>query len=183
MRRVLFLLPLLALGLLVPVALSPAPATGAQQESAATVSVTLDRSSAVAGPGERVRFTSTVRNEGGRALTGLIAHLNILSSDADVYVDPEDWSPRRTQYLDELGAGAEQVLEWDVRAVTSGPLVLYVAVSGPDTPIVTASGPLRMQVQGRRVVNSQNVLPLVAGVPAGVLALVGVAAIRRRRQT
>ena len=153
----------------------------ADNGGASAVTVQLDRATLAAGPGQRLRFTSTVRNVGPRPLSGLIAHLNILSSDPGVYVDPEDWSPRRTQYLDDLPPGEDVVLDWDVRAVTSGPLVLFVAVTGPKDDRVTASGPLRVRVEGRRVVNAENVLPLVMGMPAGVLVLLGLTRVRRRR--
>lgn len=175
---------LVAVVVLLAVALSgPAAAAPPRTDSggASPVTVELDRASLGAGPGQKIRFTSTVRNVGSRPLSGLIAHLNILSSDPKVYVDPEDWSPRRTQYLDELPPGKDVVLDWDVRAVTTGPLVLFVAVTGPKDDRVTASGPLRVRVEGRRVVNSENVLPLVMGMPAGVLVLLGLTRVRRRR--
>lgn len=184
MRRLLFTLLLVALFALTAPAASggTAPVRASTPASPSPISVTLDTEQLVAGPGERIHFSSTIRNDGSSRLAGLVAHLNILTTDPDVYVDPEDWSPRRTQYLGELGAGEQSVLEWDVRAVTSGPLILYVAVTDQESGTVTASGPLHMEVRGQREVNSQNVLPLVAGVPAGVLVLLGLTGVRRRRQ-
>lgn len=184
MRRLLFALVLVVLFALAPPGASgdTSPTAASSSTTQSSVSVTLDTEQLVAGPGERIHFTSTIRNGERGRLTGLVAHLNILTTDPDVYVDPEDWSPRRTQYLGELGAGEQRALEWDVRAVTSGPLVLYVAVTDPQAGTVTASGPLLLKVQGQRAVNSQNVLPLVAGVPAGVLVLLGLTGARRRRQ-
>lgn len=184
MRRLMRTLLLVALfALATPAASAETSPRGATSPSTRSpLSVTLDTEQLVAGPGERIHFSSTIRNDEGGELAGLVAHLNILTTDPDVYVDPEDWSPQRTQYLGELGAGEQSVLEWDVRAVTSGPLILYVAVTDPESGTVTASGPLHMEVRGQREVNSQNVLPLVAGVPAGVLVLLGLTGARRRRQ-
>lgn len=143
--------------------------------------VELDKEAIDAGPGERFTFQSTVRNTGDAPSSDLVAHLNILTTDPDVYVDPEDWSAQRTQYLDELPAGQATRLSWNVQAVTSGPLILYVAVTDPAADSVIASGPLQLTVAGQRVVDSGGALPLVTLMPAIVLALLGAALARRRR--
>lgn len=146
----------------------------------AELTVELDRSAVTAGPGQVVRVESTVRNTGSRTTSGLVAHLNVLTTDPGVYVDPEDWSPRRTQYLDTLPAGTGARLDWTVQAVTSGPIVVYVAVTDLAGDRVTVSGPLRMTVTGQRVVDAAGVAPLALWVPAGVLALLGAVLARRR---
>jgi len=151
-------------------------------DGATQVTVELDKQEIDAGPGQKIKFVSRVRNAGDQPLTGLIAHLNILSSDPDVYVDPEDWSPRRTQYIGELAAGDETALTWKAQAVTAGPLILYVAVTDPASDAVAVSGPLHMTVGGRRLVNSGGVLPLVTAMPAAVMVLLGLTLARRRRR-
>jgi hypothetical protein len=144
------------------------------------LSVVLDETALEVGPGQRIEFTSTVRNTGEQPVTDLVAHVAILTSDADVYVDPEDWSPRRTQYVDRLAGGEETTLSWNVQAVTAGPIILYVDVTDPASDTVAVSGPLYMTVTGRREVNSEDAFPLVAGVPAAVLLLLGLTGVRRR---
>jgi hypothetical protein len=144
------------------------------------LSVVLDQTELEVGPGQKVRFTSTVRNTGEQPVGDLVAHVAILTSDPDVYVDPEDWSPQRTQYVDRLAAGEDTTLSWNVQAVTAGPLILYVAVTDPASDTVAVSGPLYMAVTGRREVDSQDAFPLVAGVPAAVLLLLGLTGVRRR---
>lgn len=155
-----------------PTADTPAPDT--------PVSVVLDRTDAQVGPGQKIRFESEVRNAGGQPLTGLVVHLAILSSEPDMYVDPEDWSPRRTQYVDRLEPGHTATLGWKVQAVTAGPLILYVTVTDPRSNTIAVSRPFYVTVSGRREVNAQNVLPLVTGVPAGVLVLLSLTGVRRR---
>ena len=144
------------------------------------LSVVLDETTLEVGPGQKVEFTSTVRNAGEQPMADLVAHMAILTSDADVYVDPEDWSPRRTQYVDRLDGGEDATLSWDVQAVTAGPIILFVAVTDPGSDTAAVSGPLYMQVTGRREVQSQDAFPLVAGVPAAVLLLLGLTGVRRR---
>jgi len=148
--------------------------------AASPLTVVLDETELEVGPGQRIRFTSTVRNTSDEAVRDLVAHVAILTSDSDVYVDPEDWSPRRTQYVGRLDPGEETTVTWNVQAVTAGPILLYVAVTDPGSDTVAVSGPLYMTVTGRREVNSADALPLVTGVPAALLLLLGLAGVRRR---
>jgi uncharacterized membrane protein len=172
-----------ALVVLVAMVVVGPPAGGAPQTAATgqDVTVQLDRSEVSAGPGEKITIESTVRNNGGEPLEGYVAHLNILTTDKSVYVDPEDWSAERTQYLDPLGPGESVTLSWSVRAVTSGPLILFVSVTSPDSQTVSSSGPLNLTVEGQRVVNAGGVMPLVTWMPASVLALLVATLVRRRR--
>jgi uncharacterized membrane protein len=155
------------------------PTSHAKVDSSA-VSVELDETELTVGPGEQFSFESTLRNTGD-SQSGLIANLNIVGADPDIYVDPEDWSTERTQFLDDLPAGESTQLRWTVRAIDAGELMLYVAVSSTDADSVTVSGPLHVTVTGQRVVNPQNVVPLVMATPVAVLALLGLTLVRRRR--
>jgi uncharacterized membrane protein len=158
-----------------------APAAVRQADEPLPLTVELDQSEGTAGPGEELAFVSTVTNTGDEDVTDVVAHLNILTTDGDVYVDPEDWSPRRTQYVDVLAPGESVDLTWDVQAVTSGPLVLFVSVASGTSDQVESSGPYRLTVQGQRVVDATRVMPAVLWAPAGVLTLLGVTFLRRRR--
>ncbi len=120
-------------------------------------------------------------NTGSTRLAGVIAHLSILSSDPDVYVDPEDWSSKRTQYFAELGAGESAQQRWSLQAVTGGPLVLYVTVTDESERTAAVSSPIALQIAGQRIVESAGVLPLVISVPAGVLLALVLTLVRRRR--
>lgn len=153
---------------------------GQVQAEPSDVSVELDQTELTVDPGEQFSFESTLHNS-GESQSGLIAHLNILGIDPDLYVDPEDWSTQRTQFLDELPAGDTTQVSWTVRAIDAGELILYVAVSSPGADSVAISGPLHVTVTGRRVVNPENVVPLVMATPLVVLALLGVTLVRRLR--
>ena len=146
------------------------------------VSVRVDPTTVSTSIGQRFGLTSTVRNDGDRPVSGLVAHLNVISLDPDVYVDPEDWSSQRTIYLDPLPAHAAIRLDWTVQAVNPGRLVIYVAVTAAQgTDAVAASNTLRLAVAPQRTVEAGGILPLAVAMPATVLLLTGFAGYRRRR--
>jgi hypothetical protein len=172
MRSVLVILALVAV-------LAPTAAAASPEPPA--VSVALDRTTIATTIGQRFAFTSTVRNDGDRPVPAVIAHLNVLSLDPDVYVDPEDWSTSRTAYAGTLAAHATTRLTWNVQAVNTGRFVLYVAVTAEQgAASVAASNTLRLGVAQQRTLNAGGILPLAATVPAAVLVLTGLAARRRR---
>ena len=161
------------------VAASPAAATTAPP---AGVTVELDQSAVSTDVGGRFEFSSTVHNDSGGELTGMIAHVNILSTDPSTYVDPEDWSSERTQYLDPLAPGESVVLRWRVQAVNSGTSLIYVAVTDErgQAPVAASDG-LELSAREQRTINASGVLPVTLGMPAAVLLLMGLGAQRRRR--
>jgi hypothetical protein len=157
--------------------MSPAPASSSPEP----VSVSISRSWAHVQVGQRLAFTTLVRNNGSRPLTGLVAHLNVVSLRPDVYVDPEDWSAPRTQYLPPVGAHAAADLRWTVQAVNEGDIDLYVAVTRRHgTDRVVSSAALRVMASAQRILDPAGALPVTLGVPAALVLLMVVAAVRRR---
>jgi hypothetical protein len=139
--------------------------------SAGAMTVRLDRTHVSTSIGKKFAFLTTVRNEGDQTLIGLVAHLNVLSSDPGVYVDPEDWSSHRTRYLAPIPAHGETKISWTVTAVNGGKITIYVALlprHGPGS--IAVSEPLRADIAKRRTLNSGGVLPLALGLP-GLLGL------------
>jgi hypothetical protein len=181
--------PVIAALLLVAAVIPPAVDATVPGSTAALVStgsaaasVELDRTNLSTSIGQRFSFTSTVRNQSDQPMPGVVAHLNVLSLDPAVYVDPEDWSSSRTSYIDVLPAHAADRLAWTVQAVNSGRFVIYVAVTTKQgTHDVVASNALRAAVAQRRTLNTGGILPLAVAMPTTVLLLIGFAARRRRR--
>jgi hypothetical protein len=148
--------------------------------AARAVTVQLDHGPIRTQIGQKFTFVTTVTNTATSPASGLVAHLNVLSDDPGVYVDPEDWSSHRTQYLSAIPVGGTLPVTWTVQAVNSGNLTLFVSVlprHGAGT--IATSSPLRVAVGQRRTLNSGGVLPLVLGIPAAI-GLVGLGARRRR---
>ncbi len=166
----------------VAASLAAPPAAVSAVSALPAVSVDLDRPTVSTSIGGRFSFASTVRNDGDQPMSGLIAHLNVLSTDPAVYVDPEDWSTNRTQFLDALPAHSATRLTWDLQAVNVGHFVVYVTVTtqhGADE--VTASKALRAAVAAQRTLNPNGIVPLAAAIPVTVLVLMGFTVRRRRR--
>jgi hypothetical protein len=156
---------------------------GAHPADGATgLTVTVDRARIATRLGDSFEFRSTITNRGPTAASGLIAHLNVVSLRGDVYVDPEDWSPERTQYLGPIPPGRSRAITWRMRAVNAGRLGVYVAVlrgspaAGPPT-----TGPtIDLAVAQRETLDSGGILPLALGIPA-LLGLLTVGFRLRRR--
>jgi uncharacterized repeat protein (TIGR01451 family) len=147
------------------------------------VSVELDKTQASIGLGQTLTFTSTVRNPGEQEVSGAIAHLNVLAVDPGVYVDPEDWSGERTQYLDPLGGGESDPLEWEMQGVNSGQFIVYVAITPAQAAgEVVASKTLRLDVAPERTLDASGLLPIAAGLPGVIVLLIGLVMVRRRRR-
>jgi hypothetical protein len=179
-------LALAALLAAVPVATSTATATAATPAASNPVGVSLSRTSTSVGIGDSFGFTSTVTNQGSAPVSGLVAHLNVLSFTHGVYVDPEDWSSNRTRYLDPIPPGHSTTVHWTVKAVNGGDFGIYVAALGtpaagtsPTEP--TVSPALVAHVTEQKNVNPQGVLPLALGIPAIVAAAMGAVRLRARR--
>ena len=87
---------------------------------------------------------------------------------------PEDWSTHRTRYLGPVAPGDSRSIRWSVKAVSSGPIAIYVtAVPAGGSGPIAVGPPLHVQVADRRTLNSGGVVPLALAVPAAV-ALVAV---------
>jgi hypothetical protein len=149
------------------------------------VSVDVDRTEVSTQIGRKFVFRSTIVNHGSRAAPGLIAHLNVLSLRDGTYVDPEDWSSRRTRYLRPLHAGASTTITWHMEAVDAGSFGVYVAVlrvTGEARPPTTAPA-IHVGVASRTTLNSGGILPLVLGIPAALGLAIIALRLHRRSQS
>ena len=149
--------------------------------SAGAMTVQLDRTNVSTSIGKKFTFTTTVQNDSDQSLSGLVAHLNVLSSDPGVYVDPEDWSSHRTRYLAPIPAHGATKISWTLTAVNGGNITIFVAVlPRHGAGSIAVSEPLRVDIAKRRTLNSGGVLPLALGIPALLgLSLLGTRVARR----
>jgi hypothetical protein len=159
-------------------------ACSAPSLASAAVTVSPSRTQVSTSIGRDFTFSTHVDNKASTATQPLVAHLNVLSLRPGVYVDPEDWSSRRTVFIGSIPARGSRLIDWKVKAVNSGDIGIYVAVltqSGKAEPPVT-SPTIHVSIAQRRTLNSGGILPLAAGIPAALAALaVGVRFSRKRR--
>jgi hypothetical protein len=150
--------------------------------STSRTAVTVDRTSISTTLGHKFSVRSRIANDGGSAVSGLVAHLNVLSLRPDVYLDPEDWSSHRTRYLPMIPAGGSVSINWKMQAVNAGSIAVFVAVlpqSGESRPPVV--GPtVHVSIARHRTLNSGGILPFALGIPALLAALSLWVRLRRR---
>ena len=167
---------------LLAVAASALALAGVARASTNDLVITVDRTAISTALGHTFVFHSTITNRSATPARGLVAHLNVLSLRDGVYVDPEDWSPRRTRYLAPIPAGGSLSLTWKLQAVNSGSIGVYVAVlprNGAARRPLTGPA-VRVAIAQRKTLDAGGVLPLALGIPALIGALALTLRMRRR---
>jgi hypothetical protein len=137
--------------------------------------------------GDEVTFDTLLENNGSQDSPPVIMALNIikLTSTGDV-VDPEDWSPQRTQYVNSVAAQDALRQSWTIEAILKGDYMVYlVAIPEPaerSTSHPISSSGLHLTVGAFQRLNPEGVLPVVIAVPLGVaLILLVLVRLRLRR--
>jgi hypothetical protein len=119
--------------------------------------------------GDRFKITTEITNTGTAPSGEILAHLNVASIEGGVYVDPEDWSPSRSQQLS-LQPGESRKLAWELQAVNAGHFGAYVVVV-PFGSKVAGNEPLmisplvNVDVASRSTLTAGGALPVVLVVP------------------
>ena len=132
--------------------------------------------------GTSFTFETTVANEASASSDELIAHLEILSLEPGVYVDPEDWSEGRTRYLGRLPTGGSRVVRWRIKPIAAGTFAALVTVLPRHAGTAPVAGmPVRFAVQGQGALDAGPVLALAIAIPVLLAVLLVVVWVRRRR--
>jgi hypothetical protein len=128
--------------------------------------------------GQELEFHTLVTYQGEYETSPpLIVAMNIINLEGDGDpVDPEDWSPERTQYIDALAQGGSVDLDWTVTPILEGDYMVYmVIVPEPGQPGATSqpisSSGIHLTVEQFTALNPGGVLPVAIGIPL-LLALV-----------
>ncbi|GBD22141.1 hypothetical protein HRbin28_02618 [bacterium HR28] len=159
------------------------PTAAASSDS--PVQVVVDREWVTARTGDRVEFTTLVKNTSSAATPPLIVAMNIINLQGEV-VDPEDWSPQRTQSMDPLVPGASVEHTWIIDAILKGDYLVYMVVipqpAGQEsTSSPVASSGIHLTVTPFTRINPRGVLPLAVGIPLSLTATTFLLRWRRRR--
>ncbi len=167
---------------------TPAMALPPAQSQAGDLQLSISVDYKAAKTGDSILFDTTLTNTSAQSSPPVILAMNIinLSKTGDV-VDPEDWSPQRTQYIDSLGPNQSLTLSWTVNAILDGDFMVYVvAIPHPEgaevSSQVAASPGLHLTVAKFASLNPSGVLPFVIGVPILLVLAIFLLFRLRRRQ-
>lgn len=164
------------------------PARAQETTSQAPVTVSINMTDSTLRAGGAVLFKTTVRNERPEPSHALIVAMNIINLDKHgEVVDPEDWSPQRTQYVEPLAPGQSTTLDWRVNAILDGDFMVYmVAIPDPGSPDATsqpvASGGIHLVVTPYTKLNPGGVLPFAIGGPVLLILVIFFVYRHRRKQ-
>jgi len=169
---------------------SGAPPANAQptQIAGQPLDISIDMEFAVVNAGDPVMFNTAISNTSDDRSQPLIVAMNIINLDSqgDV-VDPEDWSPQRTQYVGPMVPGQSVDLSWRVNAILDGDYMVYmVLIPEPNglqaTSRPIASSGIHLTVEPFTRLNPGGVLPIVIAIPTLLMAGVGFVMWRQRRR-
>ena len=177
------------LGVIAALMLIPSPAsaralqTGAEAQDALEISINMESKTVKAS--DHILFDTVVTNNGTEASPAIFVAMNIINLEANGEpIDPEDWSPQRTQSIEPLAPGASATLSWRVNAILEGDVMVYmVAIPQPTSRDSTshpiASPGIHLTVTPFTKLNPSGVLPYAVGVP--ILLLVVIYFVNRNR--
>lgn len=185
---------LLGLSVIAGLMLCLSTSSGMAQEAASTspaqpsLQISIDMDYKTVRAGEHILYNTVVQNNGTENSPPLCLAMNIINLDAagDV-VDPEDWSPQRTQYIETLEAGQSANLAWRVNAILDGDYLVYmVGIPEPEGTEATsqpvASSGIHLTVTPFTKLNPGGVLPYAIGGPLVlILGIILLYRLRRRK--
>lgn len=171
---------LIAVGLLIGALLSgPLVARAASYPVLAetpAIEFEVDMDSASMNVGDEIEFTTTVTNADQVETPELVVAMNIINLRKSDPVDPEDWSPERTQAVDPLGPGESAEQSWTVEAILDGEFMVYLTAivrpgTAEETTLPITSPGIHMTVAAFQETNPGGVLPVALGMPIGLIVV------------
>jgi len=157
--------------------------TGTNPEQPLQISINMETKTVKAS--DSIFFDTVVTNNGTEASSTTFVAMNIINLEkGGEPIDPEDWSPQRTQSIDPLAPGQSATLSWRVNAILEGDVMIYmVAIPQPEGQDATthpiASPGIHLTVTPFTKLNPSGVLPIAIGIP--VILLVIIYFVNRRR--
>jgi len=161
--------------------------SAAKSAEATSLQISIDLDHKVVPAGTPVLYNTVLTNNGAAGSAPLIVAMNIINLNAKgEIVDPEDWSPQRTQYSESLAPGQSVKHSWRVNAILDGDYMVYmVAIPSPESSEATsqpvASSGIHLTVTPFTRLNPGGILPYAVGGPT-VLGLIIFFVYRHRRR-
>jgi len=157
---------------------SASPVMAFQGETESPVQIAIDMEYKTVKASDSIFFDTVVTNNGTEMTPTLFVAMNIINLEkAGEPIDPEDWSPQRTQSIDPLVPGQSATLSWRVNAILEGDVMIYmVAIPQPEGQNVTshpvASQGIHLTVTPFTKLNPRGVLPIAIGGPIVLLMII-----------
>lgn len=167
---------------------SAVPALAQDGTPVQDLQISIDLDTITVKTGDKVEYSTTVKNNGTETSPPLIVAMNVINLDAEGdVVDPEDWSPKRTQYIEALGAGESEDLHWIINTILDGDYMVYMVlipapVSREETSQPVATSGIHLTVLPFTRLNPRGVLPYVIGLPILLLIIIYLIYRGRNRQ-
>jgi ABC-2 type transport system permease protein len=166
----------------------PAKAQSGDVASETDLQITINMEYITVKASDSIFFDTTVINNGTSESVPLIVAMNIINLDAQgEIVDPEDWSPQRTQYIEVISPGDSVTLNWRVNCILDGDYMVYMVVvpepqgqNATSQPI--ASSGIHLTVTPFTKLNPGGVLPIAIGAPILILVIIYFVNRRRHKQ-
>ena len=184
-RRRLAALPVIAC-LLVALGVSLATAQqAAASPGSEALEISIDLDYKKVRMGDDFEFGTVVTYNGTEESSPMVVAMNIIDLTGEV-VDPEDWSPQRTQVIEPLEPGESASHTWEVNAIIQGNYIVYmVVIPDPGDPKLTSqpvsTSGIHLTVTPVTRLNPRGVLPFAAGIPIGLMLTAGLLGWVRRR--
>ncbi|TAL09877.1 MAG: ABC transporter permease [Chloroflexota bacterium] len=167
---------LVALGLVLAPVTGSASVNAADPPGAATIQMAVDLDASTVKTGDEIEFTTTVTNIADTDTPELTVAMNIINLGKRDPVDPEDWSPERTQVVEPIAPGESAEQSWTVEAIADGNFMVYMTAivkpGSPDETTLPVTGPgIHLTVTPFQDTNPGGVLPVALGMPIGLIVV------------
>ena len=114
-----------------------------QSNAAEPLRISIDRRYDVTKTGDEFDFDTIVKNSDPHAESGpLVVAMNIINLGSGQPVDPEDWSPVRTQTVGSLEPGQTSDLTWTIELILKGDYLIYLVVTPKPSGSTSTSRPV-----------------------------------------
>lgn len=156
-----------------------APARAQTGAPNSPIQISIDQTYREVKTGDSTEFNTVVQYNGTEESTPMLVAMNIVNLGAGDPVDPEDWSPERTQEVEELAPGESVELAWTINAILEGDFLAYMTVipepGGEEETSQPVSSPgIRLVVAAYSPLNPKGILPVALGMPIGLSLIYGV---------
>jgi hypothetical protein len=135
--------------------------------------------------GQFIKIEGTVTNlSPNEPVKGGIAYISLVDTKEKIPVDLEDWSAEKGLYIPSIAPSQSLPLEWNVRLVKAGSYTVDILFNkdGDFSSPPSASSKVFLDVKPKLNLNPGNVLPVAFGVPAALMAILGVINYTRGRK-